>query len=203
MFHHLGSVRKIEQCIAATSGTKFPLGPFVSGLTFCAFLILEEFLHTQLSDRHFPADHHHDSHDNQNLHDNAHSHSYSDNPHEEYSLDCETAPLLLPPPIPSPSATPLQSITHPILMQEPSHSGLATTSSHHDPRRSTVSKTCCRDESLTISHPDQPPAEQRCTMIKTYRSQTFTLEHHHHHHHHHDKEHVTEHMHGSLLSSNI
>jgi zinc transporter ZupT len=227
LVHQLaGSVHKIESSLADSSiDMKFPLGPFVSGLTFCAFLILEEFLHTQLSDRHFPADHQHQYHhhddnpDDNDVEDNQHNHNHNHNndlsqlqyPQQEFSLDCESAPLLFPPPIPPPQFT----ANDPILIQDLSHSGLSTTASsssrqhHHHPRQPRCAGAItCRHESfmtMTISHPDQPPlppqqqGEQHCKLIQSFRSPTFALEHQHHHH----QDHVDEHMHGSLLASII
>ena len=49
------SISKLERSLQM----KFPIGPFVAGLTFCGFLILEEYLHSKFSHGH--DDHHHDN----------------------------------------------------------------------------------------------------------------------------------------------
>jgi zinc transporter ZupT len=60
---------------------KFPIGPFVTGLTFCGFLILEEYLHSQFSHGH---DHHRNDDNNNSHHDgNDHHHKHqNDGDHE-------------------------------------------------------------------------------------------------------------------------
>jgi zinc transporter ZupT len=185
------SIKKLEHSFHR----KFPLGPFVSGLTFCAFLILEEYLHTQFSDRHFPASpepserHHHHHHEED--HDHTHQHKHQQPEPEPLSMrEREDAPLLFPPPIPPP----LSSSNRQRQRSAPSSSYRSCNGS--DIENGGCPEPMCRHESLIISHPDHASDHG---ALQAFRSKTFAVEHQHHHH----QEHVAEHMHGSLLASII
>jgi zinc transporter 1/2/3 len=172
------SIEKFEQSLGAM---KFPLGPFISGLTFCTFMILEEYLHTQFSDHHFPAS----PGKGRNSHDHNHDHSLRD------SINDETARLLFPPAIPPPQD------------YRTTESGLSTTSSSHHRGCNDIETGCgaktCRHDSFIASQHDNGRNGSGSIMMQSFHSKTFALEHQHHHH----QEHVAEHMHGSLLSAII
>ncbi|KAG7341324.1 ZIP zinc transporter [Nitzschia inconspicua] len=172
------SIKKLEKSLPM----KFPIGPFVSGLTFCAFMILEEYLHTQFSDRHFPATRQ-PTNDDHGEHDHAHQHQH------QTSFDNENAPLLFPPPIPPPSKNNVKR------QQSAPSATQYTRGCCGDIESRGCPQPICRHESLVVSQPDNAESG----TLQSFRSKTFALEHQHHHH----QDHVAEHMHGSLLASII
>ncbi|KAG7338246.1 ZIP zinc transporter [Nitzschia inconspicua] len=173
------SIKKLEHSLPM----KFPIAPFVSGLTFCAFMILEEYLHTQFSDRHFPSTTPQPTNDDHGEHDHTHQHRH------QTSFDNENVPLLFPPPIPPPSN---KTSTR---QQSAPAATLYARRCSGDIESGGCPQPICRHDSLVVSHPDHAESG----TLQSFRSKTFALEHQHHHH----QDHVAEHMHGSLLASII
>lgn len=82
----------IEKFQSSSLSTNFPVAPFVTGLTFCLFLILEEYIHTRFEDSPFHEgnssdQHHHYSHDHEH-------HEHHDEHKHDTTQPKEDDPLL-------------------------------------------------------------------------------------------------------------
>lgn len=83
----------IEKFQSSSLSKVFPVAPFITGLTFCLFLILEEYLHMHFDDHSFMSSSGHEK----SSRDHQHNHSYEDNGNDEckfHSHQKEDDPLL-------------------------------------------------------------------------------------------------------------
>ena len=70
-------------------GTDFPLATFLAGLTFCLFLVLEEYLHSNFEDNPFEEGHNHGDHDPSFQYPNLPVYLEGDNENEEVAENAE------------------------------------------------------------------------------------------------------------------
>jgi zinc transporter ZupT len=144
----------------------FPIAPFITGLTFCLFFILEEYLHAHFNDHPLIMINHnkHDNNNNDNdkeQHQHHHDHNYHNTAFKEDS------PLLV------------QHNSNNIAKDE----------------KTTISSTCTSSSSSCSFNNNNNNNDIESGII------TITgVEHHDYHYH---KEHIAEHMHGSLVASVI
>ncbi|KAL3922287.1 MAG: hypothetical protein SGILL_002282 [Bacillariaceae sp.] len=211
------SIKKLEQSMGSM---KFPLGPFISGLTFCAFMILEEYLHTQFSDHHHFHGHDHDDNDDDDTREESHHHHEHEHAHSKHdtihsSVDSKTAALLFPPAMPPGSirasvdseSAPLlfpPALPPPQTYSSKSNNRTISARSSSSSRMNDIETGCgaqtCRHGSFSAGQSgDGRHGSGSTNIMQSFHSKKFAQEHEHHHH----QEHVAEHMHGSLLASII
>jgi len=160
-----------------------PVAPFITGLTFCLFLILEECLHMHFDDHPFMTMIDSDgdrgeTNSSSNSDNDNHSHKHIHTTHHRErntNANNEVDPLLVP-------------------LQD-NHKYYERTSSNDTARTSS-------NESLMlmpISCAHDIESGAGTAPLESFRSKTFGQEHQHHH----NAEHVAKHIHGSILASVI
>uniref|UniRef100_A0A7S4AUG0 Zinc/iron permease n=1 Tax=Pseudo-nitzschia australis TaxID=44445 RepID=A0A7S4AUG0_9STRA len=182
----------IENLRSCSLSKLFPLAPFITGLTFCLFLVLEEYIHMHFNDHPLVAASNNDKEstrsstststststssiknnsNNHNHHDHNHNqeHHHSNNHRHDYQHHRhfrEDDALLV--------------RRHGELSEK--NLSLSRSSS------------CC-----SYDMESSAPSVGCAAPLESFRSKTFGQEHHHHH----NLDHVAEHVHGSLLASVI
>lgn len=179
-----GLVHQLPDSMTKLQTTAFPLAPFISGLTFCIFLILEEYLHAKFGhqlavDGEEGGNHQHHA---------GHSHGHDDHKNCRHEQDKGDDPS---------QRHRHHDTTDPAMEEGHEHESTALLVRHqHSEEDRKVQLTACSSFQRCESTPSTRSHHQ---ALESFRSKTFALEHHHHHH----DDHVAEHMHGSLLASVI
>ena len=179
-----GLVHQLSDSTEALEGVvgDFPLATFIAGLTFCLFLIMEEYLHTQFDDSPFEHQHKDKVNENENLVHNADDKKNNNHSHER-------SKLLL-------SNTEYNDNDDGSEVFARMNRGKERKASYAGPTSASIrvsTKNGC-DTGIEIN-----TRQSSANIFDTMRNESFSYEHPVHYH----DEHLAEHARGSLLSSVI
>jgi zinc transporter ZupT len=208
LVHQLPDAMDNLAVVGSSTSSTFPLAAFLSGLTFCLFLILEEHIHTQFEDsfhgmgssssrsniRDYDNDdgdggenpeggnwmiHHHNHHSTGN----GHTH-----PRPQHGQSAGEIPEV--------------STSEGAYLLRPNNHNYTTNNNNHNHNDCNNHQSCCPHDKTTVSTSMvsvRNKSNRPTSVLETFRDTTFVLDHPIHHH----DEHLAEHMQGSLLAAII